>query len=605
MAVVFVGSSQEGEDYAESVGRVLQAAGSSAMLWWSSDAFPANESLLTSLHNLLDKVDGAILIVTPDDTRASRGHTRVSGPSNNVLLEYGLFAGRLGRSRVAIVRVGETPLPSDLDGVKTMRVRLLREQEDTDTYDSLEMKKHIEPWANRLTSNDGSRLAEMIRHSAPTISQDRKVKLKADILSSQLNPDSFVRQPPGVLAEIIERYVRAPGHHQTVGFTVKTSVESYLNLADVPPSSDDERCLVDHFASYIADWILSKDIRPTALAISKPAATRVLHAVANRLRYPLLLINPQGPTNDRKIEGYYEVKDRAILVHDVALSSNHLIECISVLRAARVFTDDILTMVRHDGDESTLNLLLGENRVTMHAATQFDSRKRHAEIIEVEAASPSCVVCLIVNDSDQVPFRDLFTRAEVPVEVLNHTSGLAVFADVAPLVPGHVLIVPKTHVTCLADLSPEERNDVEGLRLRVSRIIRPDENVRTIAFEHGVCDPNHDIGCGVDHAHLHVLPLRDEEILARFHSDYQCTEITAPSALSRSVVSSSEYLLLVDNKGTGHVAMANEGSSQYFRKIISQTLGREMWNWHDEVLLPDRSSAREMILHTRSLFSSQ
>jgi hypothetical protein len=66
----------------------------------------------------LDRFDFAALILTPDDIITSRGDTSDS-PRDNVLLELGLFIGRLGRQRTFIVcnRDKNLKLPSDLAGV--------------------------------------------------------------------------------------------------------------------------------------------------------------------------------------------------------------------------------------------------------------------------------------------------------------------------------------------------------------------------------------------------------------------------------------------------------------------------------------------------------
>lgn len=78
-------------------------------------------TLLDSLLRLLNEADGALIIATPDDRTTRRGATSYA-PASNVLLEYGLFTGRLGQARVAIVTVGDPDLPSDLGGVVHLRL---------------------------------------------------------------------------------------------------------------------------------------------------------------------------------------------------------------------------------------------------------------------------------------------------------------------------------------------------------------------------------------------------------------------------------------------------------------------------------------------------
>jgi predicted nucleotide-binding protein len=113
---VFIGSSSEGLDFAESLN--IRLARDCETVVWSSGAFGVSETYLESLEKALVGVEFAVLIVTADDTRDKRG---VGGkiPRDNVVFELGLFMGRLGRQRTFIVCDPKTnvELPSDLEGV--------------------------------------------------------------------------------------------------------------------------------------------------------------------------------------------------------------------------------------------------------------------------------------------------------------------------------------------------------------------------------------------------------------------------------------------------------------------------------------------------------
>jgi predicted nucleotide-binding protein len=59
----------------------------------------------------------AIILLTPDDLGGPRGGERRPRARQNVILELGYFIGRLGRSQVCALMVGELELPSDILGV--------------------------------------------------------------------------------------------------------------------------------------------------------------------------------------------------------------------------------------------------------------------------------------------------------------------------------------------------------------------------------------------------------------------------------------------------------------------------------------------------------
>ena len=116
MTRIFVGSSVEGRPYAQMVANILHSSGAEPLLWWDAECFPVGKTLIESLPRLLDIADGALIVATPDDETTRRGETYYT-PAANLLLEYGLFAGRLGTSRVAIVLVDRPRLASDLAGI--------------------------------------------------------------------------------------------------------------------------------------------------------------------------------------------------------------------------------------------------------------------------------------------------------------------------------------------------------------------------------------------------------------------------------------------------------------------------------------------------------
>jgi len=120
---VFIGSSSGGLD----VVHVLQMRlhDEADVLIRSNQVFAPAEYSFDSLLRVLDKVDFAIIVLTPDDLVSSRGGSLPS-PRDNVIFELGLFMGRLGRSKTFVVMEdgdSSIQLPSDLAGVTVARFR--------------------------------------------------------------------------------------------------------------------------------------------------------------------------------------------------------------------------------------------------------------------------------------------------------------------------------------------------------------------------------------------------------------------------------------------------------------------------------------------------
>ncbi len=115
-ARVFVGSSSEGRGAAVKVAEALEAAGMRALLW--CDFFRTKDPPLQELDRRAADADGAILVGSADDRLQSRDES-YEQMRDNVLFEYGLFAGHLGRHR-CILLMPDRPqfrIPSDFLGV--------------------------------------------------------------------------------------------------------------------------------------------------------------------------------------------------------------------------------------------------------------------------------------------------------------------------------------------------------------------------------------------------------------------------------------------------------------------------------------------------------
>ncbi|WP_080283796.1 nucleotide-binding protein [Clostridium botulinum] len=116
---IFFGSSQESADTMDEVAALVGSLGYSTLTWHSPNkgVFIAGDSILDSLINTTGEVDGAIFIFNDDDKIWCRDEILKSTVRDNVLFEYGLFMGNLGKTKVAFASKNKPKLASDLSGV--------------------------------------------------------------------------------------------------------------------------------------------------------------------------------------------------------------------------------------------------------------------------------------------------------------------------------------------------------------------------------------------------------------------------------------------------------------------------------------------------------
>ncbi|HEU5439893.1 MAG TPA: HIT family protein [Ktedonobacterales bacterium] len=84
--------------------------------------------------------------------------------------------------------------------------------------------------------------------------------------------------------------------------------------------------------------------------------------------------------------------------------------------------------------------------------------------------------------------------------VLLETERFLLLADHAPLVEGHLLIIPRDHISCYGAAPAELDDELCALKRRIAGFLASAYRA-PFFFEHGV------FGQTVFHAHLHALPL--------------------------------------------------------------------------------------------------
>lgn len=158
------------------------------------------------------------------------------------------------------------------------------------------------------------------------------------------------------------------------------------------------------------------------------------------------------------------------------------------------------------------------------------------------------------------------------------------------LMPGWLLIVPTTHAINLSVLSPEDRTALDSfLRYLVpswSRIFGP-----LLAFEHGPVHTGTKPGCGIDHAHLHLVPYEVKDLLAGARDMFP---FLTWAPVRRLPSSADEPYLFIDGLN-GHCWLASSPDipSQALRRVIARDIGHfDAFDWKQ---FPRLEAVRETI----------
>jgi diadenosine tetraphosphate (Ap4A) HIT family hydrolase len=174
------------------------------------------------------------------------------------------------------------------------------------------------------------------------------------------------------------------------------------------------------------------------------------------------------------------------------------------------------------------------------------------------------------------------------------TTEAVALPTVSPLTAGHMLVLPRAHVTSLAALPESGRHSLLQCATFVADRVRARFDSDLYVFEHGARESGR--SCGVDHAHLHILPLQTgsaEAIGRQIRCDFPYERIDSlDHVLSVAGQRASQpYLLWGKNLDSLAISFADEIPSQYVRRLVRAAQGREDWDWKLLTGTTDFSSA--------------
>ncbi len=114
---IFIASSREAKELAEAVQQNLESH--AIVTVWDQDAIHFGETILDGLIRNCAESQFGIFVISPDDKVIMRDQ-ELAIVRDNVVLELGMFIGRIGKEKSFIIRPHRTVemhLPSDLDGI--------------------------------------------------------------------------------------------------------------------------------------------------------------------------------------------------------------------------------------------------------------------------------------------------------------------------------------------------------------------------------------------------------------------------------------------------------------------------------------------------------
>ena len=156
-----------------------------------------------------------------------------------------------------------------------------------------------------------------------------------------------------------------------------------------------------------------------------------------------------------------------------------------------------------------------------------------------------------------------------PLEELDE---FYIICDSHPIVEGHILIIPKIHITCIADFPEDLYKKFLQLNQKVSQFLIKEYNTVS-CFEHGI------LGQTVFRSHVHYLPFKGKITAIIPEGEIHLIKLHNLSQLKTIFKKDKGYLFFSIGKNLWSVD-PKISAPRFFRDRFAKALGRpERGNW--------------------------
>jgi ATP adenylyltransferase len=166
--------------------------------------------------------------------------------------------------------------------------------------------------------------------------------------------------------------------------------------------------------------------------------------------------------------------------------------------------------------------------------------------------------------------------------ILFESENFIVIPSLGSLLPGWLLIIPKEFSLNLSQLKRSELEELEKLAFTCERKLNEIYRCEVVRFEHGPVLTQSKVGCGVDYAHLHLVPVKFDLIdglKELLNVNYDWTEIESFIELS-NIPDNTDYLYYRNRSNQHFITCQTDIPSQLFRKVIASYLNTpESFDW--------------------------
>lgn len=191
----------------------------------------------------------------------------------------------------------------------------------------------------------------------------------------------------------------------------------------------------------------------------------------------------------------------------------------------------------------------------------------------------SCCFCQEIT-SQKMP-ENFRQKSSYETRIFEEDDNYIAIPTISPITEGHILILPKRHLNSISQIESIKHKNFLSFTEKIISLINSKYG-QTIFFEHGI-GKNKEGGCGVSHAHLHIMPIGSEEICKikeDISKNYNIKFMNDIKMLFQ-INHDESYLLFGHSFEKLFCYIGDDIPSQYLRRIITKHKNLHRFDWKE------------------------
>ena len=166
--------------------------------------------------------------------------------------------------------------------------------------------------------------------------------------------------------------------------------------------------------------------------------------------------------------------------------------------------------------------------------------------------------------------------------ILFETPNFVVVPTIGSIIPGWLLVVSRHHFLCMGTMGDALMSELRDVRRLATRAL-VDQFGPVASFEHGPAEPRTSVGCGVDHAHLHLIATDVRLVDGARRITQEPLSWVPVDGLDATTLYHQRripYVYVELPDGKAWLGTSSNIESQLFRKVIAAASGRtDVFDW--------------------------